>query len=161
MIYLQFKCRILYHLTTIILFVVRVQVKLWSTLQRFLKMNSTFICLLYSILWVRHSISRRLIAYSIITIPGVNWTIKTINNWIFQLTSYACDKVCQWLMGGRWFSPGTPVSFTNKNDGHNITELLLKVALSTITLNPTIYWYFLPLDGFEFSNTTLFMVPCI
>jgi hypothetical protein len=42
-------------------------------------------------------------------------------------------------MGGRWFSPGTPVSFTNKNDGHNITELLLKVALSTITLNPTIY----------------------
>jgi hypothetical protein len=27
-----------------------------------------------------------------------------------------CDKVCQWLSTGRWFSPGTPVSFTNKTD---------------------------------------------
>ena len=35
-------------------------------------------------------------------------------------------------MTGRWFSPGTPVSFTNKTDGHNITEILLKVALNTI-----------------------------
>jgi hypothetical protein len=33
---------------------------------------------------------------------------------------------------GQWFSPGTPVSFTNKTDGHNITEILLKVALNTI-----------------------------
>ena len=24
-----------------------------------------------------------------------------------------CDKVCQWLATGRWFSPGTPVSSTN------------------------------------------------
>jgi hypothetical protein len=33
---------------------------------------------------------------------------------------------------GQWFSPGTPVSFTNKSDHHNITEILLKVALNTI-----------------------------
>ena len=26
-----------------------------------------------------------------------------------------CDKVCQWLATGRWFSPGPPVSSTNKN----------------------------------------------
>jgi hypothetical protein len=25
-----------------------------------------------------------------------------------------CDKVCQWLATGRWFSPGTPVSSTSK-----------------------------------------------
>jgi len=25
-----------------------------------------------------------------------------------------CDRVCQSLMVGRWFSPGTPVSSTNK-----------------------------------------------
>jgi hypothetical protein len=25
-----------------------------------------------------------------------------------------------------WFSPGTPVSSTNKTDCHNITEILLK-----------------------------------
>ena len=43
-----------------------------------------------------------------------------------------CDKVCQWLATGRWFSLGTPVCSTNKGDRHNITELLLKMALKTI-----------------------------
>jgi len=36
--------------------------------------------------------------------------------------------VCQ------WFSPGTPVSSTNKTDHHDIAEILLKVVLNTITL---------------------------
>jgi hypothetical protein len=45
-----------------------------------------------------------------------------------------CDKVCQWLVAGRWFSPGTPVFSTNKTDRHDINEILLKVALNTITL---------------------------
>jgi hypothetical protein len=31
-----------------------------------------------------------------------------------------------------WFSPGTPVSSTNKADRQDITEILLKVALNTI-----------------------------
>jgi hypothetical protein len=35
-------------------------------------------------------------------------------------------------MAGRWFSLGTPVSSTNKTDHDDITEILLKVALSTI-----------------------------
>ena len=43
-----------------------------------------------------------------------------------------CDQVCQWLATARWFSPGPPVSSTNKTDRHNITEILLKVALNTI-----------------------------
>jgi hypothetical protein len=34
-----------------------------------------------------------------------------------------------------WFSPGTPVSSTNKTDRHDITEILLKVALNTKTPN--------------------------
>ena len=34
------------------------------------------------------------------------------------------------------FSAGTPVSFTNKTDRHNITEILMKVALNTINPNP-------------------------
>ena len=29
----------------------------------------------------------------------------------------------------RWFSPGTPVSFINKTDRHDIAEILMKVAL--------------------------------
>jgi hypothetical protein len=43
-----------------------------------------------------------------------------------------CDKVCQWLVTGRWFSLRPPVSSTNKTDLHDITEILLKVALNTI-----------------------------
>jgi hypothetical protein len=45
-----------------------------------------------------------------------------------------CDKVCQRLTTGRWFSLGTPVSFTNKTDRQEIAEILLKVVLNTITL---------------------------
>jgi hypothetical protein len=41
------------------------------------------------------------------------------------------DKVCQWLATDRWFSPGIQISSTNKTDNHDITETLLKVALST------------------------------
>jgi hypothetical protein len=37
-----------------------------------------------------------------------------------------CDKVCQ------WFSPGPPVSSTNKADRHDISEIFLNVALNTI-----------------------------
>jgi hypothetical protein len=32
-------------------------------------------------------------------------------------------------------SPGTLVSFTNKTDSHDIAEILLKVALNTMTLS--------------------------
>ena len=35
-------------------------------------------------------------------------------------------------MTGQWFSPGTPVSFTNETDRHDITEILLKVVIDTI-----------------------------
>ena len=45
-----------------------------------------------------------------------------------------CDKVCQWLTTGQWFSP---ISSTSKTDRHDITEILLKVALNTIKqINP-------------------------
>jgi hypothetical protein len=36
-------------------------------------------------------------------------------------------------MAGRWFSPDTPISSTKKTDRHDISEVLLKVALNTIT----------------------------
>jgi hypothetical protein len=42
------------------------------------------------------------------------------------------DKVYQLLANGRWFSPGTPASSTTKTGGHDIAEILLKVALNTI-----------------------------
>jgi hypothetical protein len=31
---------------------------------------------------------------------------------------------------GQWFSPGTPISSTNKTDRNDITEILLKVVLN-------------------------------
>jgi hypothetical protein len=40
------------------------------------------------------------------------------------------NKVCQWLATGMCFSP---VSSTNNTDSHDITEILLKMALNTIT----------------------------
>jgi len=58
---------------------------------------------------------------------------------LFQLLDTTlCDKVCQWLAAGRWFSLDTPVSFTNKTDLYDTTKILLKVALNTITLTPYI-----------------------
>jgi hypothetical protein len=45
----------------------------------------------------------------------------------------ASDKVYQLLAHGRWFSPGTPAKTgTTKTGRHDIAEILLKVALSTI-----------------------------
>jgi hypothetical protein len=44
----------------------------------------------------------------------------------------AYEKVVQLLATGQWFSPGAPISSTNRTDRHDITEILLKVALSTI-----------------------------
>jgi hypothetical protein len=38
----------------------------------------------------------------------------------------------QLLAHGRWFSPCTPASSTTKTGRHDITEILLKVALNTI-----------------------------
>ena len=48
------------------------------------------------------------------------------HSWQGVLDSTLGDKVCQ------WFSPSAPVSSTNKTDRHDITEILLKVALNTI-----------------------------
>ena len=46
-----------------------------------------------------------------------------------------CDKVCESLATGQWFSPDILVSSTNKTDRHDITEIVLKVALRAISLN--------------------------
>jgi hypothetical protein len=40
----------------------------------------------------------------------------------------------QWLVTGQWFSLGTPVSSNKKNFLPRYSEILLKVALNTITL---------------------------
>ena len=66
----------------------------------------------------------------------IQWDMLTVVNptiWhIGVLDTTLCDKVGQWLATGRWFSPDNPVSSTNKTGHHDITEILLKLALGTI-----------------------------
>jgi hypothetical protein len=75
-----------------------------------------------------------------------------LRSWRAILDTTLCDKVCQWLSAGRWYSPGTPVSSTNKTERHNITEILLKVTLNTIN-QPYIsickWVYFLDINCFS------------
>ena len=39
---------------------------------------------------------------------------------VYLIQHYLCDKVCQWLETGGWFSLYTPVPSTNKYDHHHI-----------------------------------------
>ena len=55
-------------------------------------------------------------------------------SWRDVLDTTLCDKVSQLLTAGLRFSPGTPVSSTNKTDHNDITEILLKVALNSNTI---------------------------
>jgi hypothetical protein len=47
-------------------------------------------------------------------------------------TRSVSDKFYKLLAHGQWVSPGTPASSTTKTGRHDIAEILLKVALSTI-----------------------------
>ena len=53
------------------------------------------------------------------------------HSWQGVLDTTLCDK-------DLWFSPGTPVSSTNKTYLHDIAEIELKVVLNTINLTLTI-----------------------
>ena len=55
-------------------------------------------------------------------------------SWQCVLDTALCDIVCQLLVTDRCFSKGTAFSTSNKTDCLNITEILLNVTLSTITL---------------------------
>ena len=57
-----------------------------------------------------------------------------IFSWSPATVTTCINKVCQWLAAGLWFSPGTPVSSTNKTNRQDTTEISLKVAINTITL---------------------------
>ena len=49
-----------------------------------------------------------------------------------------CNKFVSYLPEVGVFFAVNAVSSTNKTDRHNITEILLKVALNTITQTPTL-----------------------
>ena len=60
-------------------------------------------------------------------------------SWRGVLDTTVCDKVCQWLAAGRWFSPCT--LSTKKTYRCDIIGILLKMALRTITLTLTLIDY--------------------
>ena len=66
--------------------------------------------------------------------PQKLWIRTPPRSWRDVLDSTLYDKVWQWLETGRWFSLHTLVSSTIKTDCHDITEILLKVTLNTLTL---------------------------
>ena len=69
------------------------------------------------------------------TMQSVSITTEVVSSNPVQAQLYSIQHyviVCQCLAAGRWFSPGTPVSFNNKTYCCYITEILLKVALKTI-----------------------------
>ena len=57
---------------------------------------------------------------------------------VYKLQHYAIKFVSDLRRVGG-FTPGPPDFSTNKTDCHNIAEILLKVALSTINLNLNLY----------------------
>ena len=61
-----------------------------------------------------------------------HWLMLQVRISIRARCTSLCDKVCQWLATGRWFSLGPPVTSTKNTDRHDITEILLKVALTII-----------------------------
>ena len=80
-----------------------------------------------------HMISRGS-AHQVYIIGHTDYVCLTIylHHWCCEFESRSlCDKVCQWLVAGQWFSPGTPVFSTNKTDCYAIAEMLLKVASNT------------------------------
>jgi hypothetical protein len=66
--------------------------------------------------------------------PLTFWVRPRSRRGVLYATIY--DNVGQWLGTDRWFSSDTPVSSTNKTDRQDIFEILLKVALNIISLNP-------------------------
>jgi hypothetical protein len=65
-----------------------------------------------------------IITYAINTYHHKSWEFES-RSWWDVLDTILCDKVCQWLAAGRWFSQGSPVSPINKTDRHDISEILL------------------------------------
>jgi hypothetical protein len=74
-----------------------------------------------------------------------NKCLSPIMLWVRNSMRARCstlyDRVCQLLATGRLFSPVPPVSSTNKTDSHDITEILLKVSLSTIKRTNNMFIY--------------------
>ena len=69
--------------------------------------------------------------------PQKLWSSNPVNGEVYPIQHYVIKFVSDLRQVGGF--SGTPVSFTIKTDLHNITAILLKVALNTITLTLILY----------------------
>jgi len=49
-----------------------------------------------------------------------------LSSLLLNMASMSYDGCHYVIVTGRWFSPGLPVSSTNKTDNHDITEILFE-----------------------------------
>ena len=66
---------------------------------------------------------RMVVAFTTTHVIGANYHQRRefeYRSWWDVPDATLCDKVCQWLATGRWFSPCIPVSSTNKTNCHHI-----------------------------------------
>ena len=108
---------------------------------------------LYSVIWwevivcfvyIGEIVAYHYLNFLFITLDEILYLMSIPQGFRTLSTSYTCtlngymylflyhDNICQWLVAG----PGTSVTSTNKTVHHAITEIVLKVALNTITLTP-------------------------
>jgi hypothetical protein len=59
-----------------------------------------------------------------------SYRVHQLRSWRGVLDTTLCDKVRQLFATGRWFSPGTPVSSTNKGDCYQVRITILAYALT-------------------------------
>jgi hypothetical protein len=88
-----------------------------------------------------------------IRLYGSNHCLSSLMLWVRILIrarcTTLCDKVCQWIATGRWFSPEPPVSSTNKTDRHDIAEILfcffftLIMSLSVLLCNVCVCYIYI------------------
>jgi hypothetical protein len=71
----------------------------------------------------------------------LEWSDMFTQDLFHLIKKIACsflDTAGIFLITGQWFSSGTPISSNNKTDRNDITEILMKMALNTLSLNQTI-----------------------
>jgi hypothetical protein len=84
-------------------------------------------------LWVSNEEQQSKHFFFVIVLVQLNSWWKTIDGLytiqILMWTPLLCDKVCQWLVAGWWFSPATLVFSTNKTNRHDISDILYKPSI--------------------------------
>jgi hypothetical protein len=111
---------------------------LWTSLFIFICKKVWYV---WKVMWDRRGGDRMVVGFTTTyEINSITTNVVSLNSahatFVGVLYTTVCDKVCNWLVAGQWISPGTTASSTNKTDGHDITEILLKFALKHHNTNP-------------------------